>query len=69
MLTAGGLAGLLTQVPAGEFLDIVRSKRVLVGAAPGETAIEKGRGRRSESDLSVSDFRRGGMRAFAHGGK
>lgn len=32
-LTAGGVAGLLTQVPAGEVLDIVKSKRAIVAAA------------------------------------
>jgi MFS family permease len=31
VLTASGLAGLLTQVPAGELLDMVQSKRTLVG--------------------------------------
>jgi MFS family permease len=31
VLTAGGLAGLLTQVPAGELIDAVNSKRALVG--------------------------------------
>src|SRR5882724_5968041 len=33
VLTASGLAGLLTQVPAGELVDMVKSKRTLVGAA------------------------------------
>src|SRR5215469_7696692 len=33
VLTAGGVAGLLTQVPAGELLDFVRSKRALVAVA------------------------------------
>ena len=33
VLTAGGVAGLLMQVPAGELLDIVQSKRALVAAA------------------------------------
>jgi MFS family permease len=33
VLTASGLAGLLTQVPAGELIDISRSKRLLVGMA------------------------------------
>src|SRR5262245_41429324 len=32
VLTVSGLAGLLTQIPAGELIDMVRSKRVLVGA-------------------------------------
>jgi MFS family permease len=31
VLTVSGLAGLLTQVPAGELIDMVKSKRVLVG--------------------------------------
>ena len=31
VLTASGLAGLLTQVPAGELIDKVKSKRALVG--------------------------------------
>jgi len=32
VLTASGVAGLLTQVPSGELLDVVQSKRALVGA-------------------------------------
>src|SRR5206468_817429 len=31
VLTVSGLAGLLTQVPAGELIDMAKSKRVLVG--------------------------------------
>jgi len=31
VLTASGVVGLLTQVPAGELIDTVRSKRMLVG--------------------------------------
>jgi MFS family permease len=31
VLTASGLAGLLTQIPAGELIDIVRAKRAVVG--------------------------------------
>ena len=31
ILTVSGLAGLLAQIPAGELIDIVKSKRVLVG--------------------------------------
>jgi len=31
VLTAGGLAGLLSQVPAGEIIDLVRSRRALIG--------------------------------------
>jgi MFS family permease len=33
ILTAIGLAGLLSQIPAGELIDIVSAKRMLVGAA------------------------------------
>ena len=33
VLTASGVAGLLTQVPAGELIDMSRSKRLLVGIA------------------------------------
>jgi MFS family permease len=33
VLTASGIAGLLTQVPAGELIDRVKSKRAVVGAA------------------------------------
>src|SRR5262249_56318078 len=32
VLTAGGLAGLLSQIPGGELLDTVRSKRAIVAA-------------------------------------
>ena len=32
VFTIGGLAGLLSQIPAGELIDMVKSKRVLVGA-------------------------------------
>jgi len=32
VLSAGGIAGLLAQLPGGELLDVVRSKRVLVAA-------------------------------------
>ncbi len=39
VLTASGLAGLLTQVPAGEFLDIVQSKRTLVGVGSVAVAL------------------------------
>jgi MFS family permease len=39
VLTAAGVAGLLTQVPAGELLDLVQSKRALVGAASGLVAL------------------------------
>ncbi|HET6927336.1 MAG TPA: MFS transporter, partial [Hyphomicrobiaceae bacterium] len=31
IFTIGGLAGLLSQIPAGELIDMVKSKRVLVG--------------------------------------
>jgi MFS family permease len=40
VLTVSGLAGLLTQVPAGELIDMVRSKRALIGA--GAAAITLG---------------------------
>jgi hypothetical protein len=40
VLTASGVASLLTQVPAGELIDISRSKRMLVGMAT--TAIISG---------------------------
>src|ERR1700749_3645244 len=33
VLTISGLVGLLTQVPAGELIDVVKSKRELLGAA------------------------------------
>src|SRR5262249_50376314 len=33
VLTVGGLAGLLTQVPAGDVIDTAESKRALVGTA------------------------------------
>src|SRR5262249_58263279 len=32
VLTASGIAGLLSQVPGGELLDVVRSKRAFVAA-------------------------------------
>jgi MFS family permease len=38
-LTIGGLAGLLTQVPAGELIDMVKSKRALVGAGTVAAAL------------------------------
>lgn len=37
-LTISGLAGLITQVPAGEVIDLVRSKRALVGAGTAAAA-------------------------------
>src|SRR5262245_28783589 len=40
VLTVSGLAGLLTQIPAGELIDMARSKRVLVGA--GAAAVTSG---------------------------
>src|SRR6516165_5315681 len=33
MLTIGGLASLLAQVPGGELIDMVQSKRALLGAS------------------------------------
>jgi MFS family permease len=40
VLTVSGLAGLLTQIPAGELIDMVKSKRVLVAA--GTAAVTLG---------------------------
>ena len=40
VLTVSGLAGLLTQIPAGELIDMVKSKRALVGA--GAAAVTLG---------------------------
>jgi MFS family permease len=40
VLSVGGLAGLLAQVPSGELLDVVQSKRMLVGA--GSVAVALG---------------------------
>ena len=39
VLTVSGLAGLITQVPAGELMDMVKSKRVLVGTAAAGIAL------------------------------
>lgn len=39
VLTVSGLAGLLTQVPAGELIDTVKSRRLLVGAAAAGVAL------------------------------
>jgi hypothetical protein len=39
ILTIGGLAGLITQVPAGELIDVIGSKRALVGAAAAAAAL------------------------------
>jgi MFS family permease len=39
VLTVSGLAGLLTQVPGGELMDMAKSKRVLVGAAAAAVAL------------------------------
>ena len=39
VLTVGGLAGLLTQVPAGELIDVAESKRAIVGTASGIVAL------------------------------
>jgi MFS family permease len=38
-LTISGLAGLITQIPAGEIIDCVRSKRALVGAGTAAAAV------------------------------
>jgi MFS family permease len=39
VLTVSGLAGLLTQIPAGELIDVVQSKRVLVGIGVAAVAL------------------------------
>jgi MFS family permease len=39
VLTASGLAGLLTQIPAGDLIDMVKSKRTLVGAGAAAIAL------------------------------
>ena len=39
ILTISGLAGLITQVPAGELIDVIESKRALVGAAAAAAAL------------------------------
>lgn len=39
VLTIGGLAGLMTQIPAGELIDVIGSKRALVGAAAAAAAL------------------------------
>ena len=39
VLTISGLAGLTTQVPAGELIDMIASKRALVGAAAAAAAL------------------------------
>jgi MFS family permease len=39
VLTIGGLAGLTTQVPAGELIDMIASKRALVGVAAAAAAL------------------------------
>src|ERR1700753_3572775 len=39
VLTISGLVGLTTQVPAGELIDIIASKRALVGVAATAAAL------------------------------
>ena len=39
VLTISGLTGLVTQVPAGELIDVIGSKRALVGTAAAATAL------------------------------
>ncbi len=39
VLTASGFAGLISQVPGGEIIDMVRSKRALVGGGAGAVAL------------------------------
>src|SRR3984957_14337688 len=38
-LTVGGIAGILTQTPAGALIDSLRSKRALVGVAVAALAV------------------------------
>src|SRR5215813_5120297 len=39
VLTVSGLAGLLTQVPAGELIDMTQSKRMLIGTGIGAVTL------------------------------
>ena len=39
ILTISGLAGLMTQVPAGELIDVIESKRALFGTAAATAAL------------------------------
>jgi MFS family permease len=39
ILTISGLAGLMTQVPAGELIDVIESKRAMLGAAAAAAAL------------------------------
>ena len=39
VLTVGGLAGLIAQIPAGELIDVVRSRRALIGAGTAAAAL------------------------------
>ncbi len=39
VLTASGLAGLISQVPAGEIIDLVSSRRMLIGAATAAATV------------------------------
>ena len=39
ILTISGLAGLVTQVPAGELIDVITSKRALFGVAAATLAL------------------------------
>jgi len=39
VLTASGLAGLISQVPAGEIIDLVTSRRTLIGVAATAVAL------------------------------
>jgi MFS family permease len=40
VLTVSGLAGLITQVPGGELVDLVRSRRALVGVGAAAVAVD-----------------------------
>jgi MFS family permease len=39
VLTVSGLSGLIAQIPAGELIDVVKSKRVLIGAGTAAAAL------------------------------
>src|SRR5215467_4407930 len=39
LLSVSGFAGLLTQVPAGELIDMAKSKRAIIGAGIGAVAV------------------------------
>src|ERR1700731_4599430 len=45
ILTISGLTGLMTQIPAGELIDVIGSKRALVGATAPAAALAERLGR------------------------